>query len=116
MFELSAGTHADTGAFLGALIGTGLGGLTGVGIVTGLVPTPDISFLSGTFTTLLTCATVGAAMSGFIGALIGWGIRKQQGNYYEDRQERGGLVVTVQAAVQHEMALKILNLYGGAKL
>lgn len=113
--EPTAGTHADTGAFVGAVAGAGLGLLAGIGLVSGLIPAPSLFLVTGAFAMLVVSASVCAAVAGLIGALIGWGLRKEPWNHYEDHLERGGLAVSVQPAGQHKLALEILNLYGGTK-
>ena len=103
------GTHADTGALLGPLVGAALGGLVGLGIVTGLVPMIDPAVVSGRLVTVLISALVGSGMGGIAGTLVGWGIRKEQGNHYENRP----VEVTVQAVGRSDQAQSILNRYGG---
>jgi hypothetical protein len=102
-------THADTGALLGPVVGAGLGGLVGLGIVAGLVPMIDLAIVSGGLITVLVSALVGSGMGGVVGTLVGWGIRKEQGNHYENRP----VAVTVQAAGRTDQAQTILNRNGG---
>jgi hypothetical protein len=108
-------THADSGALMGVMIGTGLGGAIGVALVAGLLIRWDVPEVTGLIATLLVSTAVGATVIGFMGLLIGWGIRKQLGNHYADRQERGGLVVTVQADGQQAIAWAILDSFGAAR-
>jgi hypothetical protein len=103
------GTHADTGALLGPVVGAVLGGFVGLGIVAGLAPEIGLAVVSGKLATVLICALVGSAVGGIIGTLVGWGVRKEQGNHYENRP----VVVVVQAVGRFDQAQAILNHYGG---
>ena len=102
-------THADTGALLGPVVGAGLGGLVGLGFVAGLAPMIGLTIESGTIATVLISALVGSGVGGVAGTLVGWGIRKEQGNHYENRP----VEVTVQAVGRSDQAQSILNRYGG---
>lgn len=66
------------------------------------------AIVSGKLATVLISALVGSGVGGIVGTVVGWGIRKDQGNHYENRP----VEVTVQVVGRFDLAQAILNQYG----
>ncbi|MBM3597348.1 MAG: hypothetical protein FJX35_03990 [Alphaproteobacteria bacterium] len=84
---------AGTGAKIGGVVGGGAGLLAGLGVVTipGLGPVVGAGWLIST----LVVAAAGAAAGGFVGALTGAGVSKDDAHVYAEGVRRGGTLVTV---------------------
>jgi hypothetical protein len=88
---------AGEGATVGAIGGLGAGALWGLGIVTGILPAIGPVIAGGALAAFVASAAGTAAAGGLIGALIGFGIPKEEAEYYESEFNSGRTVVTVKA-------------------
>src|SRR5947209_12601138 len=87
--------NAGTGLAAGAAAGAGIGGLIGLGVLAGVVPVIGPAIAAGTLGVILSNAAGGAAVVGLTGALIGWGMTKEDASYYESEMKAGRYLVTV---------------------
>jgi len=92
-------THADSGAGIGATLGTLLGG--GAGLLAGLgslaIPGVGPIVAAGWLVAAITGAGAGAAAGGLLGALTGSGVEEKDAHVYAESVRRGGSLVTVRA-------------------
>lgn len=100
------------GATAGALAGAGIGGLIGLGVLAGVVPVIGPAIAAGTLGVILSNAAGGAAIAGLSGALIGWGMSKEDASYYEGEMKAGRYLVTVHADGRIDEAWKIMHQCG----
>jgi len=93
-------TEAAEGAGVGATAGALAGGAAGILASLGLLAIPGIGGLLalGPIVAALTGAGIGAAAGGLIGGLIGLGIPEHEAEVYAEGINRGGTLVTVDAA------------------
>ena len=86
---------AETGAVLGATTGGMLGviGSLGVLAIPGVGVATEVAVLLGN---ALLGSGIGAAGGSLVGALIGWGIPKEQAEYYNELLSRGNYIVLVE--------------------
>jgi uncharacterized protein (TIGR02271 family) len=110
--EHEQGTHAGSGAAVGALAGAGLGGLVGLGIVAGFIPVLGPVIAGGTLAAILANAAGGLVLGGLAGALVGAGIPEEEAKYYHSEFEAGRTIVTVHAGDRADEATAILRRHG----
>lgn len=95
----STDTQADSGAGIGATLGTLVGG--GAGLLAGLgtlaIPGIGPIVAAGWLVAALTGAGAGAAAGGLLGALTGSGVEERDAHVYEESVRRGGSLLTVRA-------------------
>jgi len=104
--------NAGTGLAAGAAAGAGIGGLIGLGVLAGVVPVIGPAIAAGTLGVILSNAAGGAAIAGLTGALIGWGMTKEDAAYYETEMKAGRYLVTVHTDDRFDEAWRILHLHG----
>jgi len=104
--------NAGTGLAAGAAAGAGIGGLIGLGVVAGVVPVIGPAIAAGTLGVILSNAAGGAAIAGLTGALIGWGMTKEDAAFYESEMKAGRYLVTVHTDDRFEEAWRILHIHG----
>jgi Heat induced stress protein YflT domain len=109
------GTKAGEGAATGAVAGGLLGGIGGflVGIGALAIPVVGPVIAAGAFATALAGAAVGAGVGAIAGALIGMGIPEDEANWYEERVQAGGWLVSVRAPGRYDEVRAILRDEGG---
>jgi len=103
---------ATGGAAAGAVAGVGIGALIGAGVLAGIVPVIGPALFAGTLGVLASNAAGGAAVAGLVGALLGWGVPKEDAAYYESEVSAGRTIVTV-TSDRCEEASRILQKNGG---
>ncbi len=103
---------AAGGATAGAVAGVGIGALIGAGVLAGIVPVIGPALFAGTLGVLASNAAGGAAVAGLVGALLGWGVPKEDAAYYESEVKAGRTIVTV-TSNRCEEARRILQNNGG---
>lgn len=103
---------AGEGAVVGAVAGAGIGGLIGAGVLAGVIPVIGPALFAGTLGILASNAAGGAAVAGVIGALMGWGIPKEDAEYYQGEIVAGRTVVTVSGTDRCDEARDIMRRYG----
>jgi len=108
----SEAENVGGGAVAGALAGAGIGGLIGLGVLAGVIPVIGPAIAGGTLGVILSNAAGGAAIAGLSGALIGWGMSKEDATYYEEEMKAGRYIVTVHADGRNDEAWKIMHQYG----
>jgi len=106
------GTHAAQGAATGLAAGAGVGALWGLGIIAGLVPAVGPAIAGGTLAAILSSAGAGAAAAGLAGTLIGFGIPKEEAEYYEKEFHSGRTIVSVHPDGRESEARSILQRFG----
>ncbi|UPG72488.1 hypothetical protein MVG78_18730 [Roseomonas gilardii subsp. gilardii] len=97
--------HADTaensesGAGIGATLGTVLGGGAGLAAGLGALAIPGVGpvVAAGWLVATLTGAGAGAAAGGLLGALTGAGVSESEAGTYAEGVRRGGTLVTVRS-------------------
>ncbi|HEX3234160.1 MAG TPA: YsnF/AvaK domain-containing protein [Gemmatimonadales bacterium] len=109
-FAMDTGTKAGEGAATGAVSGGVLGGILGLLAGVGALAIPGIgpAIAGGALASTLTGAGIGAAAGGLIGALIGMGIPEEDARYYESGFREGGILVTVDAGADADLARRTL--------
>lgn len=93
----SSGEAAGWGAGIGAVIG-GLIAVASLGVPGGI-------FVAGPFAALVGGAAAGALGGGLVGALVGLGVPEDRAKTYEERIQRGGIVVAAEVPTQREAEL-----------
>jgi hypothetical protein len=88
-------SEAGPGAGIGALVGGGVGLLTGLGLLA--IPGVGPLVAAGWLATTLAGAATGAAAGGIVGALVKSGVPHEEAEVYEEGVRRGGTLVSVQA-------------------
>ena len=88
-------SEAGPGAGLGAIVGGGVGLLTGLGLLA--IPGVGPLVAAGWLATTLAGAATGAAAGGIVGALVKSGVPHEEAEVYEEGVRRGGTLVSVQA-------------------
>lgn len=93
-------TEAAEGAGVGAATGALAGGAAGLLASLGLLAIPGIGGLLalGPIVATLTGAGIGAAAGGLIGGLVGLGIPEHEAEAYAEGVNRGGTLLSVEAA------------------
>jgi len=100
-FAEHTGSKAATGAATGAAIGGGLGaivaGLTATGSVAAIVGTGGVAapFFAGPLAAALAGLGAGGAAGGILGALVGAGFPEHRAKQYEERLDKGGILLGV---------------------
>jgi hypothetical protein len=105
--------NAVAGATAGVAAGAGIGLLWGLGVAANLIPAIGPVIAGGTFAALAASAAAGAATVGIAGALVGWGIPKEDAAHYESEVKAGRILVTVKADRRYEAAESIIRKCGG---
>lgn len=111
-FAEKTGTHAAEGTITGAVIGGGLGALvaalTATGSLAAIVGTGGAAtpLVAGPLAAALAGLGAGGAAGGIIGALVGAGIPEHRARLYEDRLDKGGIMLGVQARPEHREAVR----------
>jgi len=103
---------AAGGAAVGAAAGVGIGALIGAGVLAGVIPVIGPALFAGTLGVLASNAAGGAAVAGLVGAFVGWGVPKEDAEFYESEVSAGRTVVTV-TSDRFEEARSILQNHGG---
>lgn len=96
-FAHEKGTKAPEGATSGALTGAALGGVLGwlAGIGTLAIPGVGPFIAAGPIMAAFAGASVGGAVCGTAGALIGMGIPEYEAVRYEGRMKNGGYLLSI---------------------
>ena len=94
------GSEAAEGAGIGATAGAIAGGAAGLLASLGLLAIPGIGpiLAAGPIVAVLTGVGIGAAAGGLVGGLIGLGIPEHEAELYAEGVNRGGTLVSVDAA------------------
>jgi hypothetical protein len=108
------GDDAAAGGLTGAVAGAGIGGLIGLGVLSGMVPVIGPALFAGTLGVLASNAAGGAAVAGVIGALTAWGFSEEEATHYQNEVVAGRVVVTVNAGVRCNEARAILQSHGAS--
>jgi hypothetical protein len=106
------GEDAAAGGLTGAVAGAGIGGLIGLGVLSGMVPVIGPALFAGTLGVLASNAAGGAAVAGVIGALTAWGFSEEDATHYQNEVAAGRVVVTVNAGLRCNEARAILQSHG----
>ena len=108
------GTQAAEGATTGAVSGGVLGGLVGLLAGVGALAIPGIGpiIAGGALASTLAGAGIGAAAGGIIGALAGMGVPEEDARHFERGFQQGGVLVTVAAGADAELARVALLAHG----
>ena len=109
-----AGDDATAGALTGAAAGVGIGGLIGLGVLSGTIPVIGPALFAGTLGVLASNAAGGAAVAGVIGALTAWGFSEDEATHYQSEIAAGRVVVTVSAGRRCDEARGILQSHGAS--
>ncbi|MDB5194181.1 MAG: low temperature-induced protein [Parcubacteria group bacterium] len=117
--EDGGGTKAGSGAAAGATTGVVLGAIAGLVVANGILPGLGTLFvagplagalgLTGAVATTTAGAVTGLAAGGFLGALMGLGVKEDEAKVYEERVKLGDILVTArtsQSAAAHEIFRK----------
>jgi hypothetical protein len=104
---------AANGAVTGLAAGAAGGAAVGAGILAGVIPVIGPVLAVGALGTILVNALGGAAAVGVAGALLGWGVSKDDAEYYESQVAAGKHLVTVQSTERHDRAHTVYNRHGG---
>ena len=110
--EVESGTQTEEGALDGAVTGLGLGTLTGIGVLAGIIPVVGPAIAAGTLGLVLSNAAAGAGILGLVGALVGYGFPEHEAEYYHDEIAAGRVIVTINAASRATEATAILKRNG----
>ena len=104
------GTQAAEGAATGAVSGGVLGGVVGLLAGVGALAIPGIGpiIAGGALASTLAGAGIGAAAGGMIGALAGMGVSEEDARHFERGFQQGGVLVTVAAGDEAELAREAL--------
>jgi hypothetical protein len=102
-------SHAAEGALAGALGGLGLGAVTGLGVLAGVIPVVGPAIAGGTLGVVLSNAAAGAGIVGLVGALVGAGLPEQEAQFYHDELAAGRCIITVDAGGRPDEATIILR-------
>lgn len=104
------GTHAAEGATTGAVSGGVMGGVVGLLAGVGALAIPGIGpiIAGGALASTLAGAGIGAAAGGLIGALAGMGVPEEDARHFERGFRQGGVLVTVAAGADAELAREAL--------
>lgn len=86
-------TRAGTGATTGTLVGTGVGLLTGLGLLA--IPGVGPVVAAGWLVATVTGAGIGAAGGGLLGSLVHAGVPEAHAHAYAEGVRRGGTLVSV---------------------
>lgn len=100
------------GSLTGAAAGAGIGGLIGLGVLSGMIPVVGPAIFAGTLGVLASNAAGGAAVAGVIGALTAWGFSEEDATHYQNEIAAGRVVVTVGAGRRCGEARSILQSHG----
>jgi len=92
---------ATTGAGSGAVIGGALGWLAGIGVLA--IPGLGPFIAAGPIMATLAGVGVGGAVGGFTGALVGSGIPEYEAKRYEERLQKGGILISVHCDTSQEI-------------
>ncbi len=106
----------------GAVTGAVIGGIAGVVVTSGIVPgvgmlfaaSPLASLLRLTGTAAVAGIATGAIAGGLIGAFTGFGIAKEDVEYYEHRIRKGDIIVIARLTPEH--AKEIFIKHGAASV
>ncbi len=93
--DLSGGEGTATGATLGGVAGGGAGLLASLGLIA--IPGIGPLVAAGVLATTLAGAATGAVAGGILGALVDYGISKEEAPVYAESIRRGGTLVSVRA-------------------
>ncbi|HEY9507630.1 MAG TPA: YsnF/AvaK domain-containing protein [Gemmatimonadales bacterium] len=114
--DLTEGTGAQAaeGATKGAVGGGVLGGVVGLLAGVGALAIPGIGpiIAGGALASTLAGAGIGAAAGGIIGALVGMGVPEEDARHFERGFRQGGVLVTVSAGEDAELARESLLAQG----
>ncbi len=86
---------ATTGGTSGAVLGGVLGWLVGIGALA--IPGVGPLLAAGPIMAALAGVGVGAAVGGITGALVGFGVPEFEARRYENRLQKGGILLSVHA-------------------
>lgn len=110
--DIDTEEKTEVGAVSGAVAGLGVGGLIGLGVISGVIPVIGPAIAAGTLGVILSNAAAGAAVAGLAGALIGWGVPEEDARYYESEFSAGKTVVTVSHEGRDTEVRSILRRFG----
>jgi hypothetical protein len=123
--EDGGGTKAGSGAAAGATTGTIIGAIAGLAVANGILPGLGTLFvagplaaalgLTGAVATTAAGAATGLAAGGFLGALMGLGVKEDEAKVYEERVKLGGILVTARTA-SAEAAREIFSKHGAEEV
>jgi hypothetical protein len=123
--EDGGGTKAGSGAAAGATTGTILGAIAGLAVANGILPGLGSLFvagplaaalgLTGAAATTAAGAVTGLAAGGFLGALMGLGVKEEEAKVYEERVKLGGILVTARTS-DAMRAHEIFSKYGAEEI
>jgi len=104
------GTTDETNAAEGAGIGAGLGGAAGLLAGLGMMAIPGIGpvVAAGWLASTAAGAVAGAAAGGLVGSFVKEGHDKGEAEYYAETVRRGGSVVSVRTAPEHEATVQAI--------
>ncbi|OWK43297.1 hypothetical protein [Fimbriiglobus ruber] len=88
------------------------GAVVAAGVLSGAIPVIGPILAIGTLGTVLLNTAVGAVSMGVVGALLGWGIPRDEASFYEDEVAAGKYLVTVECGYGDD-ARDLLERHGG---
>ena len=114
------GGRAASGALAGAGTGAAIGGVAGLALALAPLAIPGVGpiIAAGPIAAALTGAGIGAVAGGLIGGLTRLGVSEDDAHYYAEGVRRGGILVTVSAANEHDAdnAVGILKRHGAVDI
>lgn len=104
------GDASETNASEGAGIGAGVGGAAGLLAGLGMLAIPGIGpvVAAGWLASTAAGAVAGAAAGGLVGSFVKEGHDEEEANYYAETVRRGGSVVSVRTAPEHEATVQAI--------
>jgi len=87
--------RAAAGGLGGAFIGASIGTLIGLGVLAGVVPVIGPAIAAGTLGVLASNAAGGMALAGLTGALVGFGLKRDEAEVFEKEVQAGKTIVTL---------------------
>ena len=106
-------SQAETGAAVGAAAGAVTAATIGAGMMAGVIPVIGPVLALGPLAITLLNAAGGAAAGSIAGALVGWGIPREDADYYESEVAAGRYLVTVDTGGRDADARNIYTRHGG---
>lgn len=105
-----AGSADETNATEGAGIGAGIGGAAGLLAGIGMLAIPGIGpvVAAGWLASTAAGAVAGAAAGGLVGSFVKEGHDQEEAHYYAETVRRGGSVISVRTAPQHEATVQAI--------
>jgi uncharacterized membrane protein len=100
--HVTAGEGAAAGGIFGLLLGAAAMLIPGIGPVVAVGP------ISAALAGAVTGGVTGAVVGGITGALVDAGVPEEEARYYDERFQRGGILLTVRADESRYMELRSL--------